>query len=132
MALELPEVQKMTTQERLEALDNVAIQTEEQLIKFLHASERTWLVLNTEHLVRAVPFPDGDLMVQQILAWYRNYRATVGTGRKQTTTDQVTGAPVVIEEGHGEALEIAEAEDVIRFLLDMIRERDPTWTLARL
>lgn len=132
MALELPQVQKMGEQERKEALDNVAIQTREQLIRFLHESERKWLVLNTGHLVEALPFPQGVLMVQQIIAWYRNHRATVGTGRKQTVMDPVSRESIVIEEGHGEALEIREAEDVIRFLLDNIRQRDPTWTLARL
>lgn len=132
MTLEIREVAGMDDAERLQAQERVAIKSREQLLSFLHESERDWLIFNTRHLIEAIPFPQGVLMMQQIVAWYRNHRAQVGTGRKVPGKHPITGEPIHVEDMHGEALEISEAEQAIRFLLDMIRTRDPSWTLARL
>ena len=129
---EISEVAAMSAQERAQAQHSVAIASREQLLNFLDASSRDWLILNTRQLVEATPFPHGVEVVQQILSWYRDHRAMIGTGRKVRGKHPITGEVLDLEEGHGEALEIAEAERVIRFLLDMLRARDPTWTLARL
>lgn len=126
------EVAHMTEKERVQALASISVTSREQLLQFLHESERDWIILNAKHLVEAIPFPEGVRVVQQIVAWYRDYRAQVGTGRKMPGKHPITGEPVEVEDMHGETLEIREAEHVIRFLLDMIRSRDPTWTLARL
>jgi hypothetical protein len=109
MSVELTEVRGMSDLERAQARESVSIKSPDHLLAFLDASERTWLIFNTDHLIRSLPWPEGVLMMQRIVSWYRDYRIQVG-----------------------EALEIPEAERAIRFLLDRIRERDPSWTLARL
>ena len=129
-AVELPQVRAMSERERIEAQANVAA-TREHLLAWLHATQREWMTINTIDLVKALS-DDGIRSFQQIIAAYRDYRRGKPTGRQKTETDEQTGKTFQVAEMHGEQLTVVEAEQALRYLLGMIRELDPTWTLARL
>jgi len=129
-AVQLPQVAAMSDEERAEAQRNVAI-TREHLLQWLHATQRDWITFNAIDLVKALS-DDGIRAFQGIVAAYRDYRRGKRTGRKIEETDPRTGKTFVVDEVYGEQLSVVEAEQALRYLLGMVRELDPTWTLARL
>lgn len=132
MMLELPLVAGMTRDERIAAIDAVTMKTREQLKNWLQQTDRRWIVLDAVQFVEALDFPGDVAVFQEFLAKYSEYRATLPTGRVEMITDPLTGEQKQVPIMHGEQLEVSEASRVIRYLLDLIRTRDPTWTLAQL
>lgn len=127
---EIPQVAQMTATERLEARANVSA-TKAQVLEYLHASGREWMVINTVDFVNALDVRAIEAF-QQIMARYRLYRNAKRTGRKIEVEDPTTKKRYVVDETYGEQLDLVEAEQALRYLLALVRELDPGWTLARL
>lgn len=127
---EIPQVENMTAAERLEARVNVSA-TRAQLLEWLHATQRQWMVINAIDLVNALPV-EGLEAFQQIVSRYRLYRHTKPTGRVVEVENPKTKQKHVVAETYGEQLDAVEAEEALRYLLTLVRELDPGWTLARL
>jgi hypothetical protein len=118
----------MTAEERIEALNNVAIKSPEQLKKWLQASGRKWLIFDSLDLVDALRWPDGVDLLMQVIACYRNRRASLDTGRTEVVFDETRGGEVEIPVFKGEGLELDEMQQVVVWLLGEIRKEDPEWT----
>lgn len=121
----------MTPEERAEARARVSM-AQTHLLEWVHATQREWMVFNTVDLIKSLPFPDGVSVFQQLITQYRDYRRVKPTGRKIEERNPKTGKPMVVDEMHGEQLSLVEAEGALRYLLTLVRELDPQWTLARL
>lgn len=127
MRVELPQVAVMTPEERAEAQRRIAA-TQQQVLNYLAAAHRQWLVLNAEHLVKSLPFPDGVADFQQIIAHYRAYRAEQKTGRKVEVEDPQTKRKYAVDEVYGEQLDLSEIDQAIVHLARVAREIDRDWT----
>lgn len=132
MTVELPQVAAMSEDDRAAAIDAVTLKSKEQLIEWQRQTGRTWMILDAIQFVESLDFPRDLLAYQQMLAKYRARRATIPTGRVEVVTDPKTGEQRQVPIMHGEQLEVVEATRLMRYLLDTIREKDPTWTLAQL
>lgn len=127
MRVELPQVAVMTPEERAEAQQRIAA-SQQQLLNYLAAAHRQWLVLNAQHLVKALPFPTGVETFQQIIACYRDYRAEQRTGRKVEVEDPQTKRKYAVDERYGEQLDLTEIDQAIVHLARVAREIDQDWT----
>lgn len=121
----------MTAKERLEALARVSIKDKEHLKRWLQQSGRTWLVFNALDLVDALPWPDGVDLLMQIVARYREHRASLETGRHEEQVKPMTGEKVQVPIFKGEALEPEELDLAVRALIGQLRGKEPTWTLEK-
>ena len=119
---------EMNPEERIEALARVAIRDKAHLKRWLQASGRQWLVFNALDLVDALPWPDGIDLFMQVVARYRNHRASIDTGRTKMEQNPTTGEDVEVSIFKGETLEVEELDLVIRYLVDQIHEKDSLWT----
>jgi len=122
-SVEHPIVRNMSTIERSEAQMRVAMQSPEKLKKWVRESGRQWLVFNTLELVDALPWPEGVGTLMQLIACYRDHRATLETGEYE----EIGGQQVPVMKG--EYLEVAELDRAIRYLIGKVTEKDPSWTL---
>jgi len=121
----LPEVRKMSEIERSKAAMDTGMQSPAKMKQWLSASGRTWLVLNSVHLVDSFKWPEGGEHFQNMVAAYRDLRSTIKTGE----TENIDG--VSVEKCHGETLTVPEMDRCIRDLIGQITEMDPTWSLER-
>ena len=119
--IEIPEIRKMSEEEKKQAIANVAISSPDHLKKWLVSSGREWLVLNSSHLVDALPWPNGISALTQVIAAYRDHRMVLKTGEVENDL------PVC----YTETLTRTELDRCIRYLIGQITEIDPTWTLER-
>lgn len=115
--------------EAAEAADRVSMQDPEHLKRWLAASGRTWLVFNALDLVDSLPWPDGVDLFKEIVACYKNHRATIPTGRVELQEDPTTGNMVEVQIMKGESLELEELDRAIRALVRLATERDAAWKL---
>ena len=128
----LPKLESMSAIERSEALMRVAMKTPEHLKQWLDGTGRRWLVLNGLDLVDALPWPHGIEILMQIIAGYRDHRATIPTGRFQPGAALATTGFVQVPVMKGETLEIEELDRAIRALISQAEEKDPTWKLSNI
>ena len=129
MSVEIGQVKNMTPQERAEARERVAMESPDHLRRWLRESGREWLVLNAIDLVNAIPWPVGVDSLMQILASYREYRASKPTGRTEMQTEPTLGTKIEVPVMHGESLEADELDTAIRYLVRQIKKLNPEWTL---
>ena len=122
----------MSAEERIEALARVSIKDKAHLKRWLQASGRTWLVFHALDLVDALSWPDGVDLFMQVVACYREHRASLETGRHETQESPVTGKEVQVSIFKGETLEVEEMIQAVRALIGQIRGKDPTWTPEKL
>jgi hypothetical protein len=121
----------MTPEERIEAIANVSMKDKQHLKRWLQASGRTWMVFNSLELVDSLRWPDGIDILMQLIARYRDHRASLETGRYETQRHPTTGEEIQVPISKGEVLEPEELDRAIRALVTQMKERDPTWTLEK-
>jgi len=124
--VEVPVVRQMSEIEKSEARMRVGQSSPARMIEWLEASGRTWLVLNSRHLVESFVWPEGGQQFQWLLAGYRDHRA----GMKHHEETGCTAARVRTQDvGYSETLEVEELDRAIRFLIGEITRKDSTWKL---
>jgi len=107
----------------------VAIKSSAHLKQWLQASGRRWLVFNGEHLVDALPWPDGVQALIQMVACYRDHRSTLNTGELQLVENPETGEMLETSLFYPETLTLTEMDRVIRYLVGQITSLDSDWKL---
>ncbi len=127
MSVELPEVARMTPEERAQAQQQTAIDRE-HLIQWLHASQKEWLVLNSEHFVRSLTDEDVNRFIHMITS-YRIFRSTIPASRTEIQKGP-DGRPLEVQCHMGEQLELEEVNAAIRHLCLIARELDPDWQFS--
>jgi len=118
----------MSSQERIEAIARTAMPDKAHLKRWLEASGRQWLVFNALDLVDSLKWPDGIDVLMQVIACYRDHRATIETGRFEKQVDPVKGKEVEVPIYKGEALEVEELTQALEALVAAMKEKDSTWT----
>jgi hypothetical protein len=112
-----------------------AMKSPEHLARWLEATNRKWVVLNSADLVKALPWPSGVEALMQIIAAYRDERSAQWTGRTSrfSGTNAITGEKVDtdIKIMKTDRLEIEELDRAIRYLMNLALELDPNWTLDK-
>lgn len=127
-ALLLPAVRQMTPEEREKARERTGI-TREQLLKWLEAKGRAWLVVNLVDLVNAQVWPEGTEAVQLVLQAYEAYRQTIPTGDFEVLRDPVSGLDTNVPIYKDDRLTLTELDRAIRALIGKASEMDPKWSL---
>jgi hypothetical protein len=107
-----------------------AMQDQEHLIRWMEESGRTWLIFNGKHLASALPWPAGAESLIQVIACYRDHRATIDTGETQIIDNPITNEKVEVPVYHPETLTLTEMDRAIRWLVGQITELDPDWKLT--
>lgn len=140
------EAKSMSAEERAEAQMSTAMASPDHLRQWLDETGRHWLVLNTDELVKALPWPTGVEALQNMLRAYRGFRQSVPTGEMATlacsgatncqicilnnlkpSKDRHHEVPVFKEE----ELNVAELDRAIRYLVAQLTARDPSWSLEK-
>lgn len=125
--VELPEVKEMSAVQRSEAAMRVAMQSPQQLRKWLHESGRRWLVFDALELVEALPWPHGVQNLIDTIACYRDHRAAIPstTGamveQKDPHADPSKPRMIQVPVTKPETLESAELEQCIAYLQSLVR-----------
>jgi len=122
-------VDSLSDQEKFERLERVAIASPEHLKRWLHDTDRRWLVFDALELVDSLPFPSGVDSLIQLIACYRDHRRVIPTGRTELQDNPETGVAIEVPVTKGEALEVDELDLAIRYLVAQIQKRDPAWRL---
>jgi hypothetical protein len=89
----------------------VAMTSPAALKRYLSAADKTYLVLRTDHLVDALPWPEGIDAVQQVVSAYRDHRAVIPSGWVEVMPGGAVG-PITL----AETLSLDEVEEAIRQL----------------
>lgn len=121
----------LSPDERIEAIARVSMQDKGHLKRWLRATERTWMVFNAIELVDALRWPDGIDALMQIIACYRDHRASIPSGRSEVQVDSVSGKEVRVDLCKTETFEVEELDCVVRALIKRIKERKPEWNLGQ-
>lgn len=125
----LPEARGLSAKEKAERMGRVAIADPEHLKRWLRDTDRRWLIFDALELVDSLPFPGGVDSLIQVIACYRDHRRAVPTGRTESMIDPAHGVPVEVPVTKGESLEVEEMDQVVRFLIRQLQQRDPNWSL---
>lgn len=120
----------MTSEERIAAIARVSMKDKEHLKRWLQGTNRTWLVFNALDLVDALKWPEGVDVLMQIIACYRDHRASLDTGRRKVELNPMTGKRFSVPIFKRETLEVEELDRVIRALISQIKERVPEWQVT--
>lgn len=123
------EQRKISAIEASERQIRVAMKSPEHLKGWMHASGRRWLLLNGDHLVDALPWPNGVEAFMQVVACYRDHRAALDTGETQLIENPDTGEMDEVPLYYPEPLTLTEMDRAIRWLVGQITELDSDWKL---
>lgn len=125
----IPEKEEVDVDELARRLFKVSMKTPEHLKKWLEASGRRWLVLDTLELVDALPWPNGVDSLIQIIACYRDHRRVIPSGRVERQRDPTLKKEVDVPIMKDETLEVFELDRAIRYLIGQITTKDAKWKL---
>ena len=89
--------------------ERTAIQSPEQLKRFLKASDRQFIIFAANDLVDSLPFPQGVQLFQSMVEFYRHQRWTIETGRIRIEKDEM-GNDCEVPIYKADALEVEELE----------------------
>jgi hypothetical protein len=130
----IPEVRHMSEVERSEAQMRVAVQSAGHLIQWAESSGRRWLIFDTPELIRALPWPEGVETLMQMVACYRDHRATQPSTEGGTIEQSEPGTNkiITVPKTKPETLEREELIACIRYLVDQVKAIDPGWSLESL
>lgn len=123
------EERKISAVELSERRMRVAMTSPTHLKDWLHESNRRWVILNGDHLVDALPWPDGVEAFMQLVACYRDHRATLPTGDTEVVQHPKTGKKYEVAAVFPETLTVAEYDRAIRWMVEQVTALDPTWQL---
>jgi hypothetical protein len=107
---------------------NTAIRDPNHLLRWVQ-SERPWIVFKGEHLVKAMPWPQGHILLQGLIASYRELRLKTPSGDMVQVRDPLSGQTVEVEGILDETLSRDELDACIRWLVNQMHAVDPSWTL---
>lgn len=119
----MPQLNDLLTPEQM----NTAMADPKHLKQWLQATGRTWLVLPLDDLVDALPWPEGPVLLMQLLACWRDERRIQPTGETEVIKTDDGGAEVLVMKD--EQLSVAELDRAIRYLIGRVTELDPKWSL---
>lgn len=120
--------EEITMEEMSQRLIRTSLKDPEHLKKWLDESNRRYLVFDSLDLVDSLPFPAGIDSLMQLIACYRDHRATKPSGRAEKSS-LVSGEDVEIPIMKTDVLEVEELDRAIRFLVGQITELDAGWSL---
>lgn len=102
----MPETQSIAglTDEAIRA----AMQSPEQLKRWLRQSNRQYLIFDALDLVEALPWPAGVEALQQLIAAYRDHRRTIPTSKLEVIHDPQTNTDKEVRVMKDETLELGE------------------------
>lgn len=95
-----------------------AIKDPEHLKRWLKETQREFLILRTDHLVDALPWPGGVQTLIQMIELYKDHRATIPTGKTLTEKNTITDEIVEVQEMHPETLTEEEKGLLVKALTD--------------
>lgn len=124
-----PDIQGLDCKEKYDCVQRVSMSDPQHLKSWLRETGRRWLIFDALELVDSLPFPGGVDSLIQLIACYRDHRRAIVTGRIESLLDPTLGVPVEVPVAKGENLELDEMEQVVRYLIRQIVERDPAWRL---
>ena len=108
----------------VESNKSLGLSTPDQLKQWLQKTGRRYMVLDScdlvDALVGAYGWPDGAVLIQEVVARYRDHRVKSGE------TDPVSG---VVK---GDALTVTELDRAIRQLIGDVTNLDPSWDLTKM
>ena len=107
----------------------LAMQSPAHLKQWAKASGRTWIVINADELIDALPWPGGVQEFMDLITLLAKQRATKPTGRFDEVKDPLTQEMISIPVMKTEELEMDELDRAIRFLVGQIREHRADWSL---
>lgn len=107
----------------------VAMTSPSHLKRWMHESNRRWVVLNGDHLVDALPWPDGVESFMQLVACYRDHRSTLPTGDTEVVVHPETGKKHEVPLYHPETLTVTELDRAIRWMIGQVTALDATWRI---
>ncbi len=119
--------EQSTPEQLLEAQKRVAIQSTQHLIEWLQVTNRGFLVLKTEDLVRSLEdLPEGLDVLQMIINVYGGHRKAQHTGdyREETLS---SGETMMVPIFKDDRLTTDEMKEAVYTLLRELADRDPTW-----
>jgi hypothetical protein len=128
MNLDHPSIRNMSEIEKSEAQMRVAMESPNHLKEWLLASGRQWIVLDSLELVDALSWPEGVEALIQILAAYRDHRATISSGEVETQKHPDTGEEIRVPLMKGEVLGLEERKRATQSMVVEIRKEEPTWS----
>lgn len=124
------EERKVSAIEASEARIRVAMKDPDHMKGWMHASGRRWLVLNGDHLVDSLPWPDGVEAFMQVIACYRDHRAALDTGELQLVEHSESGEMREVPLYYPETLTLTELDRAIRWMVGRITDLDSDWKLT--
>ena len=122
-------MENLTVAALREARIRTAMSSPAHLKLWLKESGRGWLVINSDELVDALPWPAGVQEVMDLVSLVANHRAGLPSGRTQAVEEPLTRSPVEIPVYKTEELEVPELDRAIRFLIAQIVQKSPSWRL---
>lgn len=118
-------------------LDRVSIKSAAHLKAWLIASGRQFIVFPSGDLVDALPWPGGVEALIQIVEAFRQHRVSLGVEwaacpraalhRAGQTCDICRNQNQIVARTKTDALELDEMKAAAVFLLNQVREKEPTW-----
>ncbi len=107
----------------------LAMASAKHLKLWMRESGRTWIVINSDELVDALPWPGGVQEVMDLITLLAQHRSTKPSGRFSKVKDPLTGEMVEVSIQKSEAMEPDELDRAIRFLVAEMRKHKPAWSL---
>lgn len=117
---------------------STSIASADHLKRWLVASGRGWMLIKSTDLVDALPWPDGVDAFIQIVECYRQHRASIPVAYAPCPARNAhapghlclvcNGRGDVVAQSKSDVPEPDEMKDAVRWLLGIIREKDPTWS----
>jgi hypothetical protein len=114
-----------------------AIKDPGHLKRWLIESKRQWVMLKSEDLVDALPWPDGVDILMQVIEAYRQHRVGVPVDyapcpklkvhQKGRVCELCSNAGEVIVRSKSDLLEVDEMKEACVWLINQILEKDKSW-----
>ena len=120
---------KLTDTELKLAQFRVSIKSPQQLKEWMVDSGRRWLIFDGLDLVDSLDFPAGVQSLMQLISLYTAYRSTRLSGRYEKYKHPITGEEIKSLLPKTDVLEIEELDRVVRYLVGMITQLDPSWSI---
>jgi len=121
--------EKLTAAEIRKRQIATAMKDPGHLKQWLRESGHQWLVLRTDDLVDALPWPGGVETLIDLVNCYTDHRRTIDSGRREFQKEPLTNKRVEVVVHKDQTLELEELDRCIRWLAAQAYELDPNWDL---
>ena len=126
----MPDVSDKTAIELSEQQLRTAMKSQEHMVRWVEESGRVWFIFNGKHLASALPWPAGAEALMQVIACYRDHRATLDTGETQFVENPITKDMAEVPMYYPETLTLTEMDRAIRWMHGQITSLDPSWKIT--